>query len=495
MNESESTSAASIHPISIRPELKIHTLGHGDIEKIHRASLTVLQEAGARFPSRRALAVFEEAGADVDHESQIVKIPPDLLMESVGRAPRTYTMASRGDESLDLRLDGSNTYCGTDGTGTTTVDLTTGEPRPSTKADVAMMARISDYLSCVSFYWPMVSALDVPDPVIPLHEIEASVANTEKHVHIISCTKPEQAKYAVEMARVISGAGERMRKRPPLSILACPISPLNHDGEALDAALVFAEAGLPAGFATMPMLGSSAPASVPGLLVTGNAELLSAICYIQLVHPGAPVFYALFSTVLNPHTGGCVSSTVHQHHLQCAVIDLGRFYDLPVMSSYGSGDSRRLDSWLTGKEACIDTMFSYMHQPDMFPSMGLLDNDTLLHPEQIILENEVYDSIKAMSRGLDVTEESLAVDEILKVGPGGHFLDAAHTSKNIRKMWAPGVTRQWAPEKGDFLEPREAALEKVHWILENHHPRPLDEKAAAEIKKIISAAEKELLQG
>ncbi len=109
--------------------------------------MTVLQEAGARFPNQAALDVFEEAGADVDHDAQIVKIPPDLVIESVARAPRTYTMASRGDERLDLYLDGTKTYCGTDGTGTTTVDLGASEPRPSTKEDVAMMARISDYLS------------------------------------------------------------------------------------------------------------------------------------------------------------------------------------------------------------------------------------------------------------------------------------------------------------------------------------------------------------
>ena len=486
-------SQATIDPIRIKPEMRMRSFGQKNIEKIHQATLTVLEQAGVRFPNERALRVFEAAGANVDHKTQIVKIPPDLLIRSIAKAPRSYTMASRGDQSLDLILDGTKTYCGTDGTGTTTVDLFTRETRASCKADVAMMAKICDYLSCISFYWPMVTASDVPDRMIPLHEIHAAITNTEKHVHIISCTKPEQAKFAVEIASAISGDKACLKKRPPVSMLACPISPLAQESEALEAALVFAEAGLPVGFATMPMLGSTAPASVPGLLVTANAELLSAICYVQLVCPGAATYYALFSTILNPYTGGCVSSTIHQHFLQFGATELGHFYDLPVMSSYGSGDSKILDSWLTGKEVAIDTMFSYMHQPDMFPGMGLINNDTLLYPEQILLDNEVYQSIQAMAGGIEVTDEDLALDDILENGIKGHFITSNHTAKNLRKLWKDSITKKWSKEKRDFLVPQAAAIAEAKAIFKNHQPRPLDHLAEKEINKILVAAEKELI--
>jgi trimethylamine--corrinoid protein Co-methyltransferase len=484
---------ASIDPIRIKPDMKIRLFSDADLKRLHEATLTVLSETGVKFPSARALKVFQEAGADVNEKTQIVKIPPDLLMKSIAKAPRSYTMGSRGSKDLDIYLDGKSTYCGTDGTGTTTVDLDTRIKRPSTKEDVGMMARVSDYLSSVGFYWPIVGALDVPEPVMSLHEIEASFVNTEKHVHIISCADPKQAKYAVEMARAVAGNTETMVNRPPLSVLTCPISPLTQEAEALDTALVFAAAKLPVGLATMPMLGVTSPASVPGHIVMGNAELLSAACYIQLVHPGTSLYYAFFSTTMNPYTGGCISSTQHQHALNAGIIELGHYYNLPVMSSCGSGDATRIDSWRAGRDFCIDTMYVYLAQPDMIPGMGLIENDTLLYPEQMMIDDHIYQSIKAMANGISISTESLALDEIMAVGAGGNFLSREYTMKNTRKLWTPDVTRTWSPQKKDFLDPHDAAFEKVKWILENHEPTPLDATVAAELKNILASAEKHLL--
>ncbi|GAG09622.1 unnamed protein product, partial [marine sediment metagenome] len=194
-----------IIPIHIKPEMRIKILDDEKLEKIHQASLTVLKEAGVRFPSEKVLKIFAEAGAKVDFKTKNVRIPSDLLMDALAKAPRSYTMASRGSPDLDLHLDGTKTYFGTDGTGTATVDLETCKRRASTKKDIAMMALISDYLPSVSFYWPMVSAQDVPPEVVPLHELEASFINTEKHVHIISCVEEKVARYAVEMATLVAG--------------------------------------------------------------------------------------------------------------------------------------------------------------------------------------------------------------------------------------------------------------------------------------------------
>ncbi len=177
---------AKINPIRVRPEMKIRVLGDEDLDLIHQAVLTILEEVGVRYPLQRALEIFAEAGARVDFNNHIVKIPSDLLMDTISKAPRAFTMASRGEPNLDLFLDGTKTYIGTDGTGLTTVDLKTRKRRPSTKDDVSMMALIADYLESVSFFWPLVSARDVPPEVMALHEIEASVKNTEKHIEIIT---------------------------------------------------------------------------------------------------------------------------------------------------------------------------------------------------------------------------------------------------------------------------------------------------------------------
>ena len=491
---SESTSGARISPIAIKPDMKIKALDDQEIEKIHAATLVVLHKTGVRFPCEKALDIFAQAGADVDFKKKIVKIQPDLLMKTLAKAPAEFVMGSRGNQELDVNLDGTKIYCGTAGTGTATVDLETRKRRPSVKEDIAMMALVSDYLPSISFYWPMVAARDCPTEIIALHELEAAFTYTEKHVHIVSCVDENSARYAVEMAGVIAGSKETIKTRPPLSLIASPISPLNHDIGVLEAALVFAGAGLPVGFAAMPVLGTTAPASIAGSLVQGNAEILSSICLLQLAYPGTPAFYPLFTAMMNPFTGGISVSSETKYLFYAVTVQLGHYYNLPVMTGYGGSDAPDPKGWNVGKDDAIDAFFSCATGPDMAPGLGLLEGYTLLYPEKLLLDDEIYQSLKFMTEGFHLSDEALAIDEIMQVGPGGHFLDRDSTLKNIRELWQPGISHQWSPEKQDFFDPQEAALEKTKWILKNHKPKPLDEKAANELKRIIKTAEDDLVK-
>lgn len=482
-----------INPVKVNPNMRIKVLDDQELERIHQATLTVLNEAGVKFPSDEALKIFADAGADVDFESEIVKIPPDLLMDALQKAPRNYTLASRSDPTLDLQLDRTKTYLGTDGTGTATVDLETRKRRPSTKEDVAMGALISDYLSSISFYWPMVSAQDVPSPVIPLHEIEASFMNTEKHVQLVSCVEKDCARYAVEIATVVTGGSEELKKRPPLSLATAAISPLAQDKGALDAALIFAEKGLPVSFGTMPTMCATAPASMAGTLVVGNAEVLSALCLIQLAYPGAPVLYSFFPEMINPHTGGLASSVVQKPLLYSTGVQLGHYYDIPVKGYHGATDKKEPDKWQVGKEKSVEALQHYLVGPEIIPCIGLLEAYTLFYPEQMLLDCDIFETIKAFTNGIKVDSETLAIDDIIAVGPRGQYLTSEYTKRNLRKIWQPGITHQWSQEEGDFQDSQEAAIEKVKWILENHKPKPLEEKVEKEVKKIIKEAEGELL--
>ncbi len=485
---SETASGARISPIVIKPQMKIKTLDEQEIEKIHAATLVVLHKTGVRFPCEKAMDIFAQAGADVDFKTEIVKIQPDLLMKTLAKAPAEFVMGSRGIQELDLKLDGTKIYCGTAGTGTATVDLETRKRRPSVKEDIAMMALISDYLPSISFYWPMVAARDCPTEIIALHELEAAFTYTEKHVHIVSCVDGKSAQYAVEMVGVIAGSKERIKARPPLSLIASPISPLSHDIGVLEAALVFAGAGLPVGFAAMPVLGTTAPASIAGALVQGNAEILSSICLLQLAYPGTPAFYPLFSAMMNPFTGGISVSSETKYPFYAATVQLGHYYNLPVMTGYGGSDAPDPKGWKVGKDDAIDAFFSCATGPDMAPGLGLLEGYTLLYPEKLLLDDEIFQSVKFMTEGMLVEKNALALDEIMAVGPGGHFLDRDFTIRNVRRLWQPGISHQWSAEEQDFYDPQEAAIEKTKWILKNHTPKPLDEKAADELKRIIQTA-------
>jgi trimethylamine--corrinoid protein Co-methyltransferase len=490
---SETTSAARISPIVIKPSRKIRLLSDEKLDRIHEAVLEVLQKTGIRFPSSKALDIFAQAGAEVDFNARMVKIRPDLLMKTLAKAPAEFVMGSRGNPKLDIKLDGTKIYCGTAGTGNATVDLKTRKRRPSVKEDIATMAHISDYLSSISFYWPMVAASDCPVETIALHEMEAAFSHTEKHVHIVSCVDEKAARYAIEMVGVIADSIENMTNRPPLSLIVSPISPLNHDAGVLEAALIFAGAGLPVGFAAMPVLGTTAPASIVGTLVQGTAEILSSVCLLQLAYPGSPAFYPLFTAMMNPYTGGISVSSEIKYLFYAAAIQIGHYYHLPVMTGYGGSDATDPNKWNVGKDDAIDAFFHCTAGPDMAPGLGLLEGYTLLYPEKLLLDHEIYQALRFMTADLQVDEDSMALDEIMMVGPGGHFLERESTLKNIRELWNQGISHQWSPEKQNFRDPQEAAVEKTRWIMQHHTPVPLEERTEKELNRIIKSAEDELV--
>ncbi|MEW5961122.1 MAG: trimethylamine methyltransferase family protein, partial [Chloroflexota bacterium] len=213
---------SNIQPIQSTFHLEV--LAAAQLEAVKSATLHILEHVGVQFPSPWALRVFAEHGANVDLDRQRVRLPPDLVLQALSHAPRSYVLAGRA-KGTDLFLGNGQSYFSTDGCGVETVDFETGQLRLSCKADVAKMARVADYLSSISFYWPMVSAQDY-GPLAPLHELEASFNNTAKHVQTETVMGRQLARYAVRMAEALAGDRERLRARPPLSSLICTIAPL-----------------------------------------------------------------------------------------------------------------------------------------------------------------------------------------------------------------------------------------------------------------------------
>ncbi|MBN1224960.1 MAG: trimethylamine methyltransferase family protein, partial [Candidatus Aminicenantes bacterium] len=189
----EFTERPPIIPLEVKSGMRINVLDDRDLRQIQEATFSILEDRGIMFPSEKALRILAEGGARVNLKTKIAKFPSDWLESILSKAPRSIVMASRTSPDLDLVLDGTKTYYGTDGVGVRTVDFETHKERLSTKEDVAMMALISDYLPCVGFFWPIVSAQNVPSKSIPLHELDASFNNTEKHVHIVSCVEESAA--------------------------------------------------------------------------------------------------------------------------------------------------------------------------------------------------------------------------------------------------------------------------------------------------------------
>ena len=472
----------------IRPKQQYHILDEEQIQTLADGTLEILAETGVHCPSDKCMKIYADHGADVDFENQIVRLSPDLVHASLNTAPRYYTMGARSP-AHDLDLANGGLYCATDGCGVETIDFATRQRRASRKEDVATMARVSDALSSIGFYWPIVSAADYPSTA-PLHELDASLNNTLKHVQSETVMGEDLGRYAIEMARVIAGSEENMRKRPPLSLLVCCIAPLGQDKEGMESALLFAEAGLPVGFMSMANVGSTGPATLAGTVVAGDAEIVSALVLIQMAYPGAPIFHSFMPGVMHPRTGAYLSSTLEGSLFYPIGVEMAHHWGVPTLAGVFGTDGR-VPGWESAAEAASSLMLCALAGAETGSGLGLVESCNLLYPESIILDSDIYHRIRIETAGLDTSPEALALNVIKEVGPRGLFLKHRHTREHLRERKFSDLTGQ-ANGFGKVRDPVEVAREKVEEIIHNHHPEPLEDVQKAELTRILAAADREI---
>ncbi len=472
----------------IKTDYRLNFLSEEQLIQLQEATLNVLETVGVQFPSERALEIFNQHGAKVDQNSQIVKIPHDLVFKALATVPRTFVMGAREPE-FDLHIQEGVSYFTTDGCGYETIDFKTGERRPSTKADVGMMARICDYLPSIAFYWPMVSAQDY-GVTSPLHEIDTTWNNSVKHIQSETLMGAKSAQYAVEMATVLRGDREEVRRRPPFSLTVCTIAPLMQDKEGIEGALVLAEAGIPVVFLAMPTLGTTAPATFAGAMVVGDAEVISATVLMQLASPGAPVFHSIMPAWADPRNAKYVGYPLDTR-ARYAPVEMAHHWGMPAFGGAFGTDSSEVDSWQSATEVVLDPFLIGLAGCEIVTGMGLRETYTLLYPEAIMFDDDIYHRARYSLMELDVDPETVALDVIGEVGPGGHFLAQKHTRKHMRHGLQRSITQQLDSE-GNFRPVLDVAREKFAWIYENHHPEPLDEAIQTELNSILEIASREL---
>jgi len=465
-------------------QYSVRLLDDGQLAALKQATLQVLAEVGIHCPSKKALDIYAQHGGLVDFEKEIVRLPSEIVLEYLSHAPRSYTMGARRTE-FDLQIDGSACYCATDGCGVETVDFKTGKRRQSCKEDVARMARVADYLPSMGFYWPIVSAQDHP-ATAPLHELEAAFSNTVKHVQTPTIVTERDALYAVEMAQVVTGNSHTLRQRPPLSFLICTIAPLAQDKESMEAALVFAEAGLPVGFMSMALAGSTAPATVAGTMLVGDAEIVSAMVLIQMAVPGAPVYYSLMPGIMHPRSGDFLGNSLGGDLLYSAGVALAHMWGVPTLAGVGAEASK--SGWESALGIASSMLLCVLSGAETMSGLGLREGCTLLTHESLVLDNEIYKVVRAEAAGISINPETLALDVIRAVGPKGHYLNLPHTREYLRKL---EFSEMVLSSLGDDVDAIKFAREKTDWILENHFPEPLSEHQQIELRRIIQAAEQE----
>ena len=480
---------ASVQPI--KSVLKLQILEESDIRAIDETALRILEEIGVHMPLKRALEIFADAGANVDFDRQIVKMPADLVKKSMAQAPRSFVLAGRDRPELDLRIDGrTGTYFSCGGGAANTVDRTTRKRRAPRKVDTANQARVADYLPYISLFYPTASASDYKST---LHELDAAFNNTEKHIAAETVIGDVESKCAIEMAATIAGGIDALRKRPFMSAVVCVVSPLAFVKDALESIFVYADAGIPINIQPMPTMSMTAPASQAGTLAQGLAEVLSGIVLIQLINPGNPSIASILPAVINPRTGDYHYSGPFSEVTNAAGVQLAHHYNVPSHSgaSFG-GSAKDLDVWQVGRENVYLPFMAVMAGAELSYSMGLIEAVNLYHPPRIIFDGEIHRHIDIMSRGIEVNPATLGFETIRETGPRGTYLDKKHTAENVGKLWPDSILFQQTADPGKpYRDPTEAAWDRINWILDEHHVPELDTKVKSELTKIIAAAERQ----
>jgi trimethylamine--corrinoid protein Co-methyltransferase len=298
------------------------------------------------------------------------------------------------------------------------------------------------------------------------------------------------ARYAIEMGTVIAGDREELRRRPVFSLVVCTIAPLAQDKEGIEGALVLAEAGVPVGFLAMPTLGTTAPATLAGALAMGDAEIISATVLMQLASPGAPVFHSLMHAWADPRSGAYVGYPLDSR-CRFAAVEIAHHWGMPTLGGAFGTDSSLPGTWQSAVEVTLDPFWVGLTGAELVTGIGLNETYTLLYPEAIVLDDDIYHRARYALVNMDVNPETLALDTVRAVGPGGHFLGQKHTRKHMRGALKRAATHQ-LDQESKYRDPLEAARDKVAWILDNYQPEPLEAAKQAELARILAAADQEL---
>jgi len=313
---------------------KIHSGGFSlnvfsddELYEIHLATLEVLEKTGLFVEDEEALDVFYGGGAFIDRTSKIVKLPPYLVEDAIRSAPPKILLAGRNPED-DVVLESNRVGFTNFGAGIQIVDPYTDDIRKPTKKDLADVARVIDYMSEVDVFEKAVGAHEVPQQVAPLHNAEAFLPNTTKHC-FSGPDSGDLLKKLVRMGEAIVGGKEKLRERPLLSFITCPVSPLKLPRDCCEIIMGSARSGMVVNILSMAMAGATSPMTLAGTLVTHNAEVLGGIVLNQLTCKGAPVLYGSSTTAMDMKTANAVVGSPECAMISAAVACLARYYLLP----------------------------------------------------------------------------------------------------------------------------------------------------------------------
>ncbi|MDO9528423.1 MAG: trimethylamine methyltransferase family protein [Syntrophales bacterium] len=413
-----------------------------DIEKIHKTSLRVFAEIGIQVNFTEARELFRNAGAEVDENSRIVKIPQDLAEELINKAPSVILLCGRAENGeLDCEIGGKKVYLGTGGTALNVQDPGSRDSRRAKLDDVMNMARLVEALDNIHFYMLNVYPNELSVEEVDVNRFGAALNRTRKHV-MGGVYTIDGVRNVIKMAELIAGSPEKLRERPFISMVTCPISPFKLDGSYTPLTMEAARNNIPVVVPSEPLCGATAPITLAGNLVVQNVDTLAGVMLTQLTNPGCPVMYGCISSITDLRDMKYLSGAVEMGLMNAAAAQMAQFYRLPYYATSGMSDSKVNDAQAGYESAITNVMVALAGGNFIHDAAGFLEFCMTASYDKMVIDNEIIGMVMRAVEGIQVNDETLAFDLLKKTGPGGHFVSARHTRRYMR-------SEQYIPQLSD----------------------------------------------
>ena len=460
---------------------RLTLLSKADLDVVHSQSIEILERIGVAVKSEKASKILLDAGAEVDRNRGTVKIPSALVEEAIRDAPKQITLYGRSPRH-DINLGAGAVHFGPGLNAQQVLDLETGERRFSTKEDVVRLARLADALPNIDFVMPLGSALDKPESSQDRHELDALLNNTEKP---IICWA-EDGRVLLRIAAAAAGGVEELARRPIVAMCALTASPLQHDKKYVENLIEFAQAGVPAVYGSCFQLGATSPITVAGALTQINAEVLSGLVIAQLARKGSPFIYGCMGSMLDPYTYVMAHGAPELTLVNVGATDLATHYGLSHFGAGGCTDSKIVDEQAVG-EATETTFVAGLSGTPLVHGIGYIESSLTASYEMNVITDEFVGMVKRTLTNEVVSPETISLETIERVGPGGSFLAAPHTLKYMNQHYRATLmdrSRFDAWLKGGARPLAARARETAKRILATHQPEPLPKDVAGTIRSI-----------
>ncbi|UCD54410.1 MAG: trimethylamine methyltransferase family protein [Dehalococcoidia bacterium] len=477
------------HKYRRAPYLEILT--EEQVYSIHSASLEILERIGVKCHNEKALKLLKEGGAYVDGDR--VKIPPPMVEEAIGTAPsRSLITGRRGNGKVLLERNVSNYGCGTD--VPYHLDPYTHEIRLTVLKDIENMNKIVQKCGNIDFTSNSGLASDVEPELQDLYHYKMATNYCDKPF-FTTAANGENMKALINMATVFAGSHEKLAQAPSLIVYGEPVSPLSLEQNATDVLLVCSEYKIPIVFPPMVQLGATGPMTLAGGIAQGSAETLASLVVHQLKNPGAPFIWGPFVSMMDMHTTVCCYGGPVLMKSQIALGQISRFYGIPTFGFACVTDSADIDAQF-GTEVMWSALTNALAGLNLCHDVGYMNSGLIVSLESLLFADEIISAVSHFMNGIEVNEETLALDVIEKVGPLGNFLTEKHTVRFLeQETWHSKIMsrkhfRSIITKGGKTI--KQKLEEKAHQIIEEEVSPLLSDDEVKELDKIIAAREKEL---